>query len=219
MQHKPDPVQRILCIFYSQSNRFYGNYTASLDAKRMHSFQSKPYFLFTCVKLFIHLAALLMTNLVQPAAFEQPSAVIATSALPIQESISNAESSFKAGGKIARGTLMNIKKEVLHSAQLLHVLKSAIGEMGATMIENSEVTSTDDLNCISVGVILSESSAFIHLFRNTRIAIAVIFTCGNVVDPQDGIAILGRDLEAEQTLVTFHEVGEKGVEPQHYILQ
>ncbi len=128
-------------------------------------------------------------------------------------------SDFKAGGKIARGTLLNIKKEVSNPEQLLQMLISAVREMGATMIENSEVISPENGECISVGVILSESSAFIHLFRRTRTAAAIVFTCGDLVDPQDGVAILDRDLEAGPTHVIFHEVGKEGVQPVHYTIE
>ncbi len=43
-------VVAIFRKFYSVSNSIYGNYTAILKSKRLHSFALKPYFLFTWVK-------------------------------------------------------------------------------------------------------------------------------------------------------------------------
>lgn len=139
--------------------------------------------------------------------------------LAVKQVTSKIESSFKPGGKIARGTLLGIQKEVSGSSQLLGILESAVREMGATMIENTQVVSTDTADCVSAGVILSESSAFVHVFRKTRSAVAIVFTCGDLVDPTDGVAILDRDLEATTTLLTFHQVGETEAVPEHYIIQ
>lgn len=141
-----------------------------------------------------------------------------TALSPYPHACSASPSPFKPGGKIARATLQNIGVVVSDERQLLNILISAVQQMGATMIQGTEVTSSGSVDCISAGVILSESSAFVHVYRGTRMAVAVIFTCGDSVDPQDGVAILAHDLGAKSTLVTFHQVGEESEAPIDYIL-
>lgn len=68
-----DILRKIYCV----SNRSYGNYTGTLEVKALHSFGLKPYFLFTCVKLFIQFAPQSMNASATTAAFDVKKASLA----------------------------------------------------------------------------------------------------------------------------------------------
>lgn len=132
---------------------------------------------------------------------------------------STPETPYKPEGKQARATFEGINPVARTSEEVLAMLTSVVKRMGATIIEGTQMhQSLNGGSYLIAGMGLEESSAFIHVFLDSRKATADIFTCGDTVDPRDGMFMLDRELAAKKTLVTFTGRGETSIEPEEIVI-